>query len=131
MDGFDKHTSFEAGFSMSEEGGLFLQGRVIDSEGVEIFRSRDLREPVIDLYQNWNPEDDLEAFINAIELQNIEVEPVDLQTPLLGMSIEVKGPIANPEVFGTTITMTMFVVLSRYEWRSERADICIDALQKG
>ncbi|MBC6473986.1 MAG: hypothetical protein GDA48_15225 [Hormoscilla sp. GM102CHS1] len=44
MYGLDKHASFEAGFSMSEEGGLFLQGRVIDSEGVEIFRSIDLKE---------------------------------------------------------------------------------------
>jgi len=117
MHGLDLHTSFEAGFSMSEEGGLFLQGRVIDSEGVEIFRSSDLRERAIDRYQNWNPEDDLEDFINAIELGNDRVEPVYFQTPLIIMTIEVQGSSAHPEELGITITMITFVVLSSYKWR--------------
>lgn len=117
MHGLDKHTRFEAGFYMSEEGGLFLQGRVIDSEGVEIFRNGDMREIGIDRYQNWNPEDNLEEFINAIELENIQVEPVYLQTPFFEMNIEVQGSSANPEEFGITITMITFVVLSSYKWR--------------
>jgi hypothetical protein len=116
--GLDKHTSFEAGFFMSEEKALFLQGRIVDSNGVEVFRSSDLRELVLERYQSWNPTTDLEDFINAIALETVQSEPVYFQTPTLDMTIEVYGPVGSPDVFATTITMTQkFIILGSYEWR--------------
>jgi len=52
--GQGQQTSFEAGFSIFEQA-LFLHGKVIDSNGVEVARSSDLREFGADLYQSWNP----------------------------------------------------------------------------
>lgn len=123
VDGLNKYTSFEAGFSISEEKALFLHWRAIDSNGGEIFRNTDMRAFVLrcnklERYQEWNPEADLEAFINAIDLQIVEEEPVYFQAPFLELTIEVKGPIANPQVFGTTISMAMGItILDRYEWQ--------------
>ena len=119
----DKHTSFEAGFFMSEEKALFLHWRAIDSNGVEIFRNADMRAFVLERhqlerYQAWNPEGNLEEFINAIDLQNIEEESEYFETPFGELMIEVKGPVANPQAFGTTIYMRMgMVILDRYEWQ--------------
>lgn len=115
--GWGKHTSFEAGFSISEQA-LFFRGRIIDSNGVEVVCSSDLREFGVEKYQNWNPTADLEYLINAIELQTVESEPAYLQTPMLEMTLEIKGPVASPKVFATTVHMaTKFILLGSYEWQ--------------
>jgi hypothetical protein len=116
--GLEKQTSFEAGFYLSEEKALFLYGRIVDSNGLEIFRSGDVRDLLLECYQTWNPTEELKSFIDAIDLQTVEIEPAYFQTPSCEMTFEVKGPIANPKVFGTTIHMgTRFMILGNYEWR--------------
>ncbi|MBW4623783.1 MAG: hypothetical protein KME17_31030 [Cyanosarcina radialis HA8281-LM2] len=125
----DNHTNFEAGFSTSENA-LFLHGRIIDSNGIEVARSGDLREFLLQSCQNWNPTVELENMIEAIELQTIETEPVYFQAPMAGMTLEIKGPIANPKVFGTTIYMTgKFIFLGSYEWQ-DSGSICFRMLCK-
>jgi hypothetical protein len=129
LHGMGKHTSFEAGFSTSGDA-LFFHGRIIDSNGVEVVRSSDLREFSLDRYQNWNPTVELEDLIEAIDLQTIQTEPAYFQTPMLEITLEIKGPIANPEVFGTTIYMTgKFIFFGSYEWQ-DSANICFRMLCK-
>lgn len=116
--GLKKHTSFEAAFSIADDGALCLRGKVIDSDSREIFCSSDIREIALDKYQAWDPKDSLAEFIEAIELETTDVEPAYFQTPLLEMSLEVKGPIANPQVLATTITMSLnFRILGLYQWK--------------
>jgi hypothetical protein len=111
-------TNFEAGFFLDKDGGLYLRGRVLDSNEKEIFSSGDARDLVSEKYQTWDPRIDLSEFIEAIELQTVEVEPTYFQTPLLEMTFEVKGPVASPKVFATTISMSLkFSILGQYEWR--------------
>lgn len=116
--GLEKQTSFEAAFSIANDGALCLQGKIINADNREIFCSSDIRELMPDKYQVWDPKDDLAEFIEAIELETIDVEPTYFQTPCLELSLEVKGPIANPKVFGITITMSLnFSILGMYEWK--------------
>jgi len=64
------------------------------------------------------PTTELEDLINAIELQTVASEPAYLQTPMLEMTLEIKEPVANPEVFATTVHMaTKFILLGSYEWQ--------------
>ena len=116
--GLKKHTSFEAAFSIADDGALCLRGKVIDSENREIFCSNDIRDIALEKYQCWDPHDSLAEFIETIELETTNVEPAYFQTPLLEMSLEVKGPIASPQVFATTVTMSLnFSVLGSYQWK--------------
>jgi hypothetical protein len=116
--GLQNQTNFEAGFFLEKDRGLYLQGRVLDSNEKEIFSSGDLRDLGSDKYQIWDPRIDLSKFIEAIELQTVEVEPTYFQTPFLEMTLEVKGPVAHRQVFATTISMSSkFTVLGQYEWR--------------
>lgn len=113
--GKDKHTSFEAGFSISEKV-LCLHGKIIDSNGVEVACSGDLRELGLDIHKNWNPTADLEAIINALALQTTEIESLYLQNPLAEMTLEIKIPIS--EIVKITITMSnKFRLLGSYEWQ--------------
>jgi hypothetical protein len=113
-----KHTNFEAGFFMDKGSRLFLRGRVLDSNEKEIFSSGDISDLVSERYQTWDPSTDLSEFIEAIELQTVEVEPTYFQTPFLEITFEVKGPVASPKVFATTISMSSkFSILGQYEWR--------------
>lgn len=113
--GQDKHTSFEAGFSIAEKV-LCLHGRIIDSNGVEVACSGDLRELGLDVHKNWNPMADLEAIINVLALQTTEIEPLYLQNPLGEMTFEIKSPISD--IFLTRITMSNnFRLLESYEWQ--------------
>ena len=113
-----KHTSFEAAFSLDDDGAIYLRGKVIDSDNREIFCSNDIREMALGAYQDWEPEHSLAEFIEAIESETVDVETAYFKTPLSEMSLEVKGPIANPQVFGITITMALnFSVLELYQWK--------------
>jgi hypothetical protein len=112
------HTIFEAGFFLDTDGELNLRGRVLDSNEKELFSSSDIRDLAPGLYQDWDPRNSLSEFIEAIESQTVKVEPTYFQTPLLEMTFEVKGPVANPKIFATTISMSLkFSILGQYEWR--------------
>ncbi len=116
--GLQKHTSFEATFELRDASFLYLLGKITDSEGKELFRSGDISDLVTEEYQFWDPRNNLEQFIEAIAQQTVETEPAYLQTPYMGMSIEVKGPVANPKVFATTISMSLnFRILNLYQWQ--------------
>ena len=116
--GLQKHTSFEAAFELRDASFLYLRGKITDADGKELFRSGDISDLVTDEYQSWNPRNNLEQFIEAITQQTVETEPAYLQTPYMGMTIEVKGPVANPKVFATTISMSLnFRILDSYQWQ--------------
>lgn len=116
--GLQKHTSFEAAFSVASDGSLCLCGRVLDSEHREIFCSSDIRDITLEKYQDWNPAKDLADFIEAIELETISIETTYFQTPYLEMSFEVKGPIAGPDILAMSITMSLnFRILESYQWQ--------------
>ncbi len=116
--GEKKHTHFEAAFCLDHNGVLFLRGRVLDSHEKEIFSIGDVRELFPDSYQSWDPRAELVEFIEAIELQTVEVDPTSFETPLLEMRFEVRGPVAaHPKVFATTISMSSKLsILGQYEW---------------
>jgi hypothetical protein len=118
LHGSQNHTNFEAGFFLDKDGGLYLHGRVLDSNEKELFGSNGIRDLTSGVYQDWDPRNALSEFIEAIELQTIEVEATYFQTPFLEMTLEVKGPVANPKVFATTISMSLkFSILGQYKWQ--------------
>ena len=118
--GLDLHTSFEAGFQISEDKALIFSGRIIDSHGREIFRSRDLSdldEEVLQRYHKWNPSEELQELIDAIASQNIKDEPVWFVAPTHEITLEIKGPVVSQETFGVIVSMSKFMVLGEYHWK--------------
>jgi hypothetical protein len=114
----ENQTSFEAGFYVSRENAIYFHGRIIDSHGLEIAHSDNSMEFGQTDYERWNPDENLESIINAIDLQTVETEPEYFYTPACEISIEVGAPVASPKVLRTTIHMgTRFKLLGNYEWQ--------------
>jgi len=121
IEGLERHTSFEAGFYLSEEKIPVIRGKLIDSNGVEILCSVDPQQSYpfsTEFYRGWNPSDALAKMIEAVESDFPDKEPVEFVTPLLCLSFDIRGPIGTPDMFGVIVNMSLMVTLmGSYHWK--------------
>jgi hypothetical protein len=113
----NKHLSFEANFYIDKYAALVFSGRVIDSQDVVILKNGDLREysePILKTYQQWNPIDKFQEFKNDFETQDVSSESIYFAGLMHEVVLEIKGPIADPEVYGVIVHMSKFILMDAY-----------------
>jgi hypothetical protein len=113
----NKHLSIQTGFSVNENAALIFTAQVIDSQGVVLLRNSNLveySEEILKRYQNWNPIDEFQHFKNDFETQDISSESIAFMGLMVEVSIEIKGPIGFPEVYGVVVHMSEFILMESY-----------------
>ncbi|WP_019502954.1 hypothetical protein [Pseudanabaena sp. PCC 6802] len=114
----DKHLSFEASFYVAEDTSLIFLVKIIDSQDTIVLRNGDLREyseSTLKIYQNWNPIDDFQQFCSDFETQDISTDAIVFFGPMAEVSLEIEGPIADPQVYGVIVNMPEFILMDNYQ----------------
>jgi hypothetical protein len=116
----NKHLSFDASFYIDEDTSLIFLAKIVDSQDVVILKNGDLREyseSTLEIYQNWNPLAEFQQFCNDFETQDISSDTIGFLGPMAEVSLEIEGPIADPQVYGVIIHMSEFILMNTYQPR--------------
>jgi hypothetical protein len=86
-----------------------------------ILKNGDLREyseSILEIYQTWNPLAEFQQFCNDFETQDISSDAIGFLGPMAEVSLEIEGPIADPQVYGVIIHMSEFILMDTYQPRN-------------
>src|SRR5882724_8058346 len=115
-----RRMSFEAAFDLVPPKSIAIRGRLVDSNGVVVLRSMDTANSLslpAEIYQKWDPSEDLAKIVRAVELDSEEGLPAYFASPVCELNIEIRPTVPGHNVFGVFITMSGKVsVLENYTW---------------